>query len=552
MKQLKKEPFLFGKFLAAIFIFAMFFVSMAAADFPEEVLAAKRSIKGRMMVSHIDFLASKFCRGRETGDVGMDAADKYITSVLKGAGLQPAGEFGSFFQEVKLKEVSLSDHIHLSIEERIGTTPLIKNAKLEWDYLPILISAEKEVTAPLVFAGYGITAPEHNYDDYKTVDAGGKVVLVMRHEPGENDESSPFDGRKLSKHATFLSKILNAQKHGAVGILFVTDPLNHKDLSVEAGGFLSGTNWVSLSEKRLKYDEDFKYMKFEHRMRILGDNFGVEIPAVHIDGQLAETLLGANHSLRALQEEMDKKMKPRSFVVPGKTVHMQVYFKNKHVRAHNIVAKVVGSDPELKDEVVIVGGHYDHEGKDNRGQVYGGADDNASGTAAVLELARAFHDMETRPKRTILFILFTAEEKGLLGARYYVENPIFPLEKTVAMINLDMLGRNSVDQMGLMGKYQFPQLFKIADDINKKTTNFEFNFNVDEFIRNSDHFPFMRKNVPAIFFNSGMHKELHSPRDTVDLIIPDKMEKAAQLVFLTLWETANLPSDAYNQLRAKK
>lgn len=553
MKQyMKREPFLFRRFLAAIFIFAMFFVSMAAADFPEEVLVVKRSIKGRMMVSHIDFLASKYCRGRETGDVGMDVADKYITSVFKGAGLQPAGEFGSYFQPVKLKEVSLSDRIHLRIEERFGSTPLIKDAKIEWEYLPILISAEKEVTAPLAFAGYGITAPEHNYDDYKTIDARGKIVLVMRHEPGENDESSPFDGQKLSKHATFLSKILNAQKHGAVGILFVTDPLNHKDLSVAAGGFFSGTNWVSLREKRLKDDEDFKYLKFEHRMRMVNDDFGVKIPAMLIDGQLAEALLGGNHSLRALQEEMDKKLKPRSFAIAGKKVHMQVYFKSKHVRAHNIVAKVAGSDPELKDEIVIVGGHYDHEGKDNRGQVYGGADDNASGTAAVLELARAFQNMETKPKRTILFILFTAEEKGLLGARYYVEHPIFPLDKTVAMINLDMLGRNSVDQMGLMGKYQFPQLFKIADDINKKTTNFEFNFNVDEFIRNSDHFPFMRKNVPAIFFNSGRHDELHTPRDTVDLIIPDKMEKAAQLVFLTLWKTANLPPDAYNQLRAKK
>jgi Zn-dependent M28 family amino/carboxypeptidase len=220
---------------------------------------------------------------------------------------------------------------------------------------------------------------------------------------------------------------------------------------------------------------------------------------------------------------------------------MQVYFKTEPVRAHNIVAKVEGSDSELKDEVVIVGAHYDHEGKDNRGRVYGGADDNASGSAAVLELARAFQNLEQKPKRTILFILFTAEEKGLLGARYYVEHPLFPLEKTVALINLDMLGRNDVDQIAVVGKYQYPKLFHIVNEANKKSVNFELNFSVEAFIRNSDHFPFMRKNIPSVFFNSGMHDQLHTPEDTVDRIITEKVEKAAQLIFLTLWKTANLP-----------
>jgi hypothetical protein len=542
MRRLRRVKFLFPKSAAAVLIFLFSLVSLAAADFPEEVLAVKRSITGRMVVSHIHFLASKHCRGREPGDIGMEVADQYITSVFNGAGVSPAGDFGSYFQKVKLKKVSLSERIQLRVEERIGGTPLIRDAVLESDYLPIIISGEREVTAPVVFAGYGITAPEHNYDDYKNIDARGKIVLVLRHEPGENDDSSPFEGRTLSKYGTFLTKILNAQKHGALGILFVTGPLNHEDTSLEGAGFFSGTNWSSLREKRLKNDEDYKYMKFRKRWRIVGADFGVRIPAMLIDGGLADDLLGENQKLKDIQASIDKNLKPRSFGISGKKVFMQVYFNNEPVKAHNIVAKVVGSDPVLKDEVVIIGGHYDHLGKDNRGQIFGGADDNASGTAAVMELARAFQKLEQKPKRTILFILFTAEEKGLLGARYYVENPLFPLEKTIAMFNLDMISRNDVGQMSMLGKYQYPKLFKIVNDVNKKTANFELNFNVEASVRNSDQFPFMRANVPFAFFISGLHDEYHTPRDTVDRVIPEKAEKVTQMVFLALWETANLPA----------
>lgn len=539
---MKKRKFLFAKPLFALFLFSVSLISVPAADaladIPEEVLKVKNSITGKMIVSHIDFLASKFCRGRETGDVGMEVATKYITSVLRGAELEPAGEYGSYIQPVRLKRVSLAERNHLEAEEKMDGVVLTRKAKLEWDFLPVNISAEREVKASLVFAGYGITAPEYNYDDYKNIDARGKIVLVMRHEPGENDPESSFEGRRLSKYGTLLSKILNAQKHGAVGILFATDPLNHKDLSPSAAG---GTNWPSLWKERMKDDEDFRFMKFSPPMRIVGDDFGVRIPAAAIDGKLADYLLGVNVSLLKIQEEMDKKMAPNSFPISEKKVSMSIFFKNEHVDAYNILAKVRGSDPELQKEVIIVGGHYDHVGKDNRGRVFGGADDDASGTAGVLEIARAFQNLKEKPKRTTVFILFTAEEKGLLGARYYVDNPLFPLEKTVAMINLDMIGRNDVDQMSLIGRYQYPKLFSIIDALNRATVNFDLNFAVEEFIRQSDHFPFMRNDIPTVFFNSGMHETLHRPEDTADLIIPEKTQKVAQLVFLALWKIANLP-----------
>jgi hypothetical protein len=542
-----------GKFIIFFCMpFLLIFLSygaLKASDFPPEVLEAKKSIKGTMLLSHIDFLASDLCRGRETGQRGMDAAVKYISTILVGAGVDPAGEFGSYYQPIKLETVSLDKNIRLTIENPIsgGLVKQVKRARLDWDFLPVILSAEMEVTAQLVFAGYGITAPEHKYDDYKNLNAAGKIVLVMRHEPGENDENSPFEGQKLSKYGTLLSKILNAQEHGAVGILFVTDPLNHDDLSIRGGSFMSGTYWPLLRKERLQKqkDEDLKYRRFSPRMRISGKDYGVRIPAAMIDGKLADYILGEKYSLLEIQKKIDKIITPSSFLLPGRKVTMDIFFKKEFIQAGNIAAKVEGSDPELKKEVVIVGAHYDHVGKDNRGQVYPGADDNASGTAVVIEMARAFHNLKQKPKRTTLFILFTGEEKGLLGSHYYIQDPIFPLDKTLAMINLDMVGRNDVDQMAVIGKYQFPKLFKIIETINKNTVNFQFNFSVEQFIRQSDHSPFMRAGIPCLMFNSGMHDQLHTPRDTVDRIIPDKVEKAAQLVFLSLWQVANLPAGTH-------
>jgi Peptidase family M28/PA domain len=522
------------------------------AKYPAEVLEVKQSIKGRMLVSHIHFLASKYCRGREPGDIGMKIADKYIYSVLSGIGITPAGTYGGYFEKVDLKNVSLDKNISLKLEESISGSKKVRSARLNWDYLPVILSAETSANAPLVFAGYGITAPEHKYDDYKGINVTGKIVLVLRHEPGEKDAKSPFDGVKNSPHGTLLKKILNAQKHGAVGIIFMTDPLNHKDLTVMGGSYRGGTYWPTLSKDRWKKDEDFKFLKFRPRTRIIDDNFGITIPVATIGGKFAAAMLGQKINVKQIQQQMDKQMKPNSFAIPGKRISMDIFFKNEVLQAHNIVARIDGSDPQLKNEVVIIGAHYDHVGKDNRGQVYGGADDNASGTAAVIELMRAFKALKKAPKRTILFMLFTAEEKGLLGARFYAENPLYPIDKTVAFFNLDMIGRNDVSQISVLGKYQYPRLFKIVQTANKKSVNFTMNFNAETLLARSDQMPFLRKGIPSIYLNSGFHEQYHRPQDTVGRIVPEKIERVTQLMFLSLWETANVPAGTDFRVKEKK
>ncbi len=537
MKKMKRLYLSIPIILLAFLLFSSDPVRVSAAKTPVEVQKAKKSIQGRMILSHIQFLASSHCRGREPGDSGMAVADTYIQSVLNGIGVSPASIYGNYFQKVPLETIDLSPKVHLIVKKK----RLMHRARIAYDFLPIYLSAERHVKAPLVFAGYGITAPEHKYDDYRNIDVRNKIVLLLRHEPGERDPDSPFDGTKLSKHGTYLSKIKNAQKHGAVAVLFVTDPLNHKQLTV-TGGFFSGTSWAAIRKARLKTRKDYSFLKISERMRIIGDHFGVRIPVAHISGELAESILQPKRDLLSLQKKIDRNLKPVSFAIEQTEIDLSIYYKRSTVKAHNIVAKIEGSDPELKKEVVIIGAHYDHIGPNNRGQIHGGADDNASGSAAVLELARAFQMLKKKPKRTILFILFTAEEKGLLGSRYYVKDPLFPLNKTLAMFNLDMIGRNDVDQLNVLGKYQYPKLFRIVDRINKKTVNMSFNFTVEDSVRNSDHFPFMREEIPVVFFISGLHDHYHTPRDTADKIVTEKLEKVTQLVFLSLFETANLPA----------
>lgn len=515
-----------------------------AGDPTDEPAAAKGQVKGRSIVATIDFLASKHCRGRETGEPGMDVAIKYITTSLTAGGVAPAGEFGSFLQSVPLQRLRLGSPMFLDIEETASAARVVRKVKLEAEFLPIDLSAEKEVSGEVVFAGYGITAPEHKYDDYEGLNAAGKIVLALRHEPRENDEGDLFEGRKMSSHGTLLGKILNAQKHGAVALLVVNDPLNHRAEDQLTGISMGGTYYPQLWEEKNKKDEDFRYMRFRPGVKIAGDTFGVKIPAVAINPAVAAYLLGDARPLASLQESLDKSLKPAPFGVAGKRVSLAVRFDRENLEAANIVAKVEGSDPVLKDEFVVIGAHYDHMGKDNRGQVFGGADDNASGTAAVIELARAFQSMPVKPKRTMVFLLFCGEELGLLGSRYYTDHPLFPLEKTVAMIDLDMIGRNAMDQLCVLGKYQFPKLFGIVEDVNRASVNFEVNLSVEAGLAASDHYPFMRHGVPAVMFITGLHDEYHRPEDTAGRILPDKIEKVAHLAMLTMWKLSELPAGA--------
>lgn len=478
------------------------------------------SITMKESQTHVDILASDEFQGRETGTTGQWLAAKYIADQYASFGLQDAGSGRKYYQNFQIARYDLkSAHLRFMFNDK---HPI--HFSLKADFIPFSFSGENSLTAPVVFAGYGITAPEYHYDDYQHIDVRGKIVLVLRHEPQEKDPKSVFEGTTLTKHSLFEEKAKNAQRHGALAMLLVTDPGGlHGTLSPQ--GF-----WPSFSRERIV--NPFWRLKKHGQL----DDF----PAVWIDGDIAEKLVGhANQSLEDLQKRIDDTLRPRSFVITNLVANVEVDLDQEVRETQNVLAMLPGSDSQLQDEVVIVGAHYDHLGIRN-GRVYYGADDNASGTAGLLEIAEAFSEMPERPRRSVLFAAFSAEELGLLGSEYYVENPSFPLHKTVAMINLDMIGRNEDNTVSVIGSNRSRQIHELNIAANEEI-GLNFVFDGERYFNRSDQANFAKYSIPVIFYNTNTHEDYHRPSDVPEKIVAEKMTRIARLAFLVAWELANMP-----------
>ncbi len=371
----------------------------------------------------------------------------------------------------------------------------------------------------MVFAGYGVTAPEHDYDDYASIDVRGRIVLLLRYAPVVFGEQG--------WHATFVRKVQNAASHGAVAVLVVNGPRHHRE------------------DKIVPFSLD------------VGAEETASIPTVHLKREQGESLLRASgRSLLDLQNGIDESLSPRSFAIEGVEVSLTVDVRRATVTVSNILgflpASAVGTlglRPRPREHLVI-GAHYDHLGlgekgsRDgrSRGVVHNGADDNASGVAGVLELARVFTRETNRP-RGILFAVFAGEELGLRGSYYYTSHPSFPLKDTVAMINLDMIGRLRHDLLYLGGVDQVPQIRgRIEERLRAEGLALSGRFTADEA---SDHAPFLRAGVPALFFFTGLHGDYHKPTDDVQFINFDGMERvlrASYRVSSDLLQSRDRPS----------
>ena len=374
--------------------------------------------------------------------------------------------------------------------------------------------------------GYGITAKEYNYDDYKDIDVNGKIVLIMKHEPGEKDSNSRFLGDQESQFSFPTYKVENAINHGAVAVLFVTDPLNHPHLTPQ------GYAWSSLSTSVLKE-------KLEMDLCVSKPS----IPVVQVGENVIQYLFGSVDSLKHVQQRIDRTNIPQSFLIPNSKCDLATKLKINEVFAKNVVGFIEGKSKKLKKELVVIGGHYDHIGYMARhwpgeDYIYNGADDNASGTAGVLAIAKAISSMKQKPKRSIMFILFAGEEKGLYGSEFYCNNPLFPLDKTVAMFNLDIISRNGIDTLNIEGEKQDPDLAKIVRKVNESVGLRVVEPQEDLFSR-SDQYNFFMKNISVIGFTSGLHKDYHTVSDNPNSIIPAKAALIAQLAFRTVWIVSN-------------
>jgi hypothetical protein len=519
---------------------------------PSKELRGFSAISEVNLQKNLSYIASDKLAGRLSLRPGDDAAIEWVADQFEKAGLTPAvtapdGK-ASYLQAVPLVEYK-PDRAALRVTLTRGGAATVFQA-------PQVVGAYKndiDLSAPVVFAGYGITAPELGYDDYKKIDAQGKIVLIFDHEPQEDDPKSIFNGTGNTRYATTRVKLLNAQAHGAVAVLIVAEP-NRKHLTnaeraakIYVGGTVRTT---PLPVQALSDDE-------------------LHIPGLTVvDAVAAKLLETAGAAPSKLQADIDKDLTPQSRALPDTSV--AIHMKNESRMtgtSWNVAGLLEGSDPALAAETILISAHHDHDGESPKAgtepDLYGrqpmdiwhGADDNGSGTVGVVELAKAFAANKARPKRSILFVVFASEERGLLGSYWMAAHPLRPLPTTVAMINFDMIGRNetaspqtdglitipadTTNRLNLIGALYSPDYDKVVKQENEHIglvldDRFDHESALNVFFR-SDQFPFVLKDIPAFWWFTGFHPDYHHTTDTADKINYVKMAKILRLAYLTAW-----------------
>ena len=499
------------------------------------------SITADALKGHIYFLASDEMAGRDSLSPEGRIAAQYIAGFYHRAGLTAVGDNKTYFQNFPMTAG------HIDRERTYLRTVTGKDATATRDFamgadftLGRQGNVDAAARAPLVFAGYGIAAPEYGYDDFKGVDVRGRVVMVLTHEPQEHDPRSRFKGRYNTVHAFNWWKPEVIRQHGAAAILIVQEKTSDRKSVRKPSGPTNGQ------------------IRVERGSHALTSPFW-DLPFFTISRQVADELLKTSgKTIDQLQDAIDQDGQPHSLAVPDVVVDLRRAIKDRQViQTRNVVGVIEGSDPRLKDEYVLVTGHYDHVGQTGP-FIYHGADDNASAVAAVIAVAEAFKASGTSPKRSLMFLIFEAEEDGLLGAFHYVDHPIVPLDKTVAVVNSDMIGRDEDDPewnttadqnrngVNVIGTLYNPDLRRVIDAENQLiglTLDYKTDGNDPEgWFSRSDQYPFAVKHVPMVLFNTGEHPDYHTANDTWDRINYPKIEKIARLIYLSARTLANSSS----------
>ena len=500
------------------------------------------SIRQSDMKADLTFLASDGMAGRLTDTPQNALAAEWIGSRFERLGLKPIGDGATYFQRYDLVTATLGTGNQASIGE------------LGVDWYPTRFSGSGTATGPLAFVGYGISSPERNYDDYRG-ELKGKIVIALDHEPGEADPNSIFDGVVTSQASNQTMKAMAAQAAGASAILFVSDVHNHQQ-QTGAAQQLRGFWGAQQRPARIP-----SYMLGAWLERIT-------IPAAQVSPAVVEKLLADSKVGRTLMElsaASDSETGARPVPLPGVRVEITTAVARKIIPDRNVVALMEGSDPALREEVVIVCAHYDHDGV-NGENVLNGADDDGSGTIGVIEIAEAYAlaaQKGQRPKRSVLFAAWNSEERGLLGAWAYTESPLVPLDRTVAVLNMDMIGRNeevpeggggrfrgldvqtaesNANAVNIIGTTRSGSLKDVVERANRDiglTLRLRYDNNTSQLMRRSDHWPFLNRGIPAVWVHTGLHPDYHTANDDADRINYSKMEKITRMVYQASWDLAN-------------
>jgi hypothetical protein len=514
--------------------------TLVSAQPPARLAPGYDSIQAARLRADLTFLSSEALEGRLSLARGSEVAIQWIAGEFAKAGLKPAAG-DSFLQPVPL--------IEFTADRQLTTLAIARQGQpVETFRAPDALSnfpGDTSLSGEVVFAGYGITAPELNYDDYAGINASGRIVLLFNHEPQENSAASVFNGIGNTRYANNNYKLFNAQRHGAIAVLTMPDP-NHQGPQRRVTAATARLSPQALAEG------------------------GPSIPLFTVGLPVSDSLfLAAGKHAAEVQNNIDAKGAPASFAIPGVKVELRTTTATRRRgTSYNVAGWIEGSDPALKEETIVFSGHFDHDGAGPAG-VYHGADDNGSGTVGVVALAHAFANNPVKPKRSLLFIVFAAEERGLLGSYYYVSHPLRPLATTRAQINFDMIGRNeaadprviadiapdTTNQLGLIGTDYSPDYRETVERQNKTLgLNLTYKWDLDSYngiLFRSDQYPFLLHDVPAIWWFTGFHPDYHQVTDTVEKINFEKMTKILKLAYLSGFEFADQAHPSRLEPRAK-
>ncbi|HYQ86874.1 MAG TPA: M28 family peptidase [Bacteroidota bacterium] len=471
-------------------------------------------ITSQELREHVRYLASDELKGRRAGEEGNRQAAGYIAARFKQYALtapfQPRPGSSAYLQEftfVSSRRPGKKNSL------RLTANSVSKDFTPERQYRTLSFSADTSLTAPLMFAGYGISAHDSvQFDDYAGSNVRGKVVVVLRYSPSGPGENS------FTRYMSISEKTFAARDSGAAGIIFLTAPAGSEGAELSSFPQAAPLSVSAIPCVALRWEE----------MQLI--------------------LAGRGKDLAAIQKHLDSAKTPASFALPGVTVSLQTQIEKVIATTANIVGYLPGSDPALKDEAVLVGAHMDHLGMGGEGSgslspgtsaIHHGADDNASGSAGLLELAQYFAAHRGELKRTIILAAFSGEELGLLGSAYYVKNPLFPLDKTIAMLNMDMVGRLRDSVLVVEGMGTSPRWDSIVRRENRDSLALKLK---PDGFGPSDHASFYAKDIPVIFFFTNMHSDYHRPSDTWDKINYAGEQKVVELVQRVTESIANAPS----------
>jgi len=480
------------------------------------VNAIATKINQKKIKQHIAVLSSDYFEGREVGEPGEEKAAKYISAYFSKIGIPPYND-STYFQEFKLIKRSF-----VNIDLQVSGKKYEQNKEyFSFPMFPPSVIKSDEV----LFLGYGIET--NQYNDYQQ-DVEGKVIMILQGEPKDKNGNYIVSGsEKKSPKRSWKEKLKTAKKNKAKAVIFISE----------------------------NFDKD--YNLYKHRIEHEALNLLIkedELPFVYINKGVAEKILGRNKTERfkkeisATKSTLNKKIK--------KSISLATKTKEKIITGKNVLGYIEGSDPELKKELIVITAHYDHIGIID-GEIHNGADDNASGTAGLLEIAATFQlakKLGVEFKRSILCMPVSAEEKGLLGSYYYAENPEFPLENTIVNLNMDMVGRPDKNHPGnenyiyLIGSDKLStDLHNTSEKTNEKYVKMELDYRYNEpgdpnrFYYRSDHYNFAKNNIPSIFYFSGIHEDYHKPTDTMEKLSFKKITSLTKLIFFTAWELSNAP-----------